>query len=70
MSYYQRQTLEHFNFSKLWYQYKGDKLELKDDLQFLSGLYKTFVHLYFFFPYVESAIWRGHSIFQLADEVS
>lgn len=24
----------------------------------------------FFFPYVESAIWRGHSIFQLADEVS
>lgn len=69
MALLSKQTLEHFDFSKLWYEDKGDELELKDALQFLSVLYKPFVHLHFF-PYVESAIWRGHSVFQLADEIS
>lgn len=55
VSYYQTQTLEHFNFSKLRYQCKDNKLELKDAFHFLRALDKTFVHLYLFSP-----CWKCH----------
>lgn len=55
VSYYQTQTLEHFNFSKLQYQCKDNKLELKDAFQFLCALDKTFVHLCLF-----SVCWTCH----------
>lgn len=55
VSYFQTQTLEHFNFSKLQYQCKDNKLELKDAFQILHALDKTFVHLYLF-----SICWKCH----------